>query len=93
MQTNTQFIEEVDKNGASHVMKIYRIGRKINIKQKKNCHKNLLYKISATTLLILARKTLCTTRFCFLCGNKVKDGAKMLSEEATKLRKLSLCSP
>jgi hypothetical protein len=33
-QTHKQ-IEEVDKNGASHVMKIYRIGRKINIKQKK----------------------------------------------------------
>lgn len=38
MQTNihTSHRQEMDKEGASHdVMKIYRIGRKINIKHKK----------------------------------------------------------
>lgn len=47
--------------GTSHVMKIYRIGRKINIKHK-NCHKNLLRKISPPISLIVV---LTWATFCF----------------------------
>lgn len=77
---------DVGQKTASHVMKIYHIGRNINIKHKKTAIK-IYYTKKIASNICVSRSTRLQRLFFvlkyFLCGNKVKDGpnAKRRNEE------------